>query len=300
MKKVIFDTDIGDDIDDAFALAALLSEPDAQTVGVTTVYRNTAQRAQLASAMLYAAGAADVPVYAGERIPLKEPIRPFAWEDEVQPEQKRVCQWSEEYGTFPVREGAAEFLAESAEKYRSELTVFAVGPLTNLAQAIRRYPASMRKIGAIHTMGGSFASVQPEWNILCDPEAADIVYSSGISVYAVGLNVTMRCSMDESLLSRVAASQRETNKLLTLWYRRWAEHFRFPKSVMHDPLAVASAFTQVCRFEKTFVRADLKDTRGAMLCQSTSRAGYFPVNVAADVDRDAFYAWLEERLGCKG
>ena len=82
MKKVIFDTDIGDDIDDAFALAALLAEPAAQLVGVTTVYRNTVQRAQLAAAMLYAAGASDVPVYAGESIPIKEPIRPFAWEDD--------------------------------------------------------------------------------------------------------------------------------------------------------------------------------------------------------------------------
>lgn len=90
MKKVIFDTDIGDDIDDAFALAALLAEPAAQLVGVTTVYRNTVQRAQLAAAMLYAAGASDVPVYAGESIPIKEPIRPFAWEDERELE-KRGC-----------------------------------------------------------------------------------------------------------------------------------------------------------------------------------------------------------------
>ena len=137
-------------------------------------------------------------------------------------------------------------------------------------------------------------------NILCDPEAADTVYSSGIPVYAVGLDVTMRCSLDETLLSRVAASPRATNKLLSLWYGRWSEHFRFPKSVMHDPLAVASAFTQVCRFEKPFVRADLEETRGAMLCRSTPQAGYSPVNVAEDVDRDAFYAWLGERLGCKG
>ncbi|HIZ24308.1 MAG TPA: nucleoside hydrolase [Candidatus Gallimonas intestinigallinarum] len=300
MKKVIFDTDIGDDIDDAFALAALLAEPAAQLAGVTTVYRNTVQRAQLAAAMLYAAGASDVPVYAGENIPIKEPIRPFAWEDDRELEKKRVCQWSEEYAAYPVRTGAAEFLAESAERFGAELTVFAVGPLTNLAQAIRRYPASMKKIGEIRTMGGSFASVRPEWNILCDPEAADTVYSSGIPVYAVGLDVTMRCSLDETLLSRVAASPRATNKLLSLWYGRWSEHFRFPKSVMHDPLAVASAFTQVCRFEKPFVRADLKETRGAMLCRSTPQAGYSPVNVAEDVDRDAFYAWLEERLGCKG
>ena len=64
MKKVIFDTDIGDDIDDAFALASLAAEPEAELIGVTTVYRNTAQRAQLAQKLLLAAGKSEVPVFA--------------------------------------------------------------------------------------------------------------------------------------------------------------------------------------------------------------------------------------------
>ena len=298
MKKVIFDTDIGDDIDDAFALASLAAEPEAELLGVTTVYRNTAQRAQLVQKLLLAAGRTDVPVFAGECIPIKEKIRPFAWEDGTSPERENVCQWSEDYRSFPVHTGAAEFLAASAKRWGKELVIFAVGPLTNLARAIERFPEEMKSVGAIYTMGGSFLHREPEWNILCDPEAAQIVYSNGIPLYAVGLDVTLRCTLEDGLLERVAFSERETNRLLSLWFDRWSKHFGFEKSVMHDPLAVASAFRPLCRFETMYVRADLEQERGAFFVQCSPQAGYFPANIAVDVDKKAFYDWLESRLGC--
>lgn len=298
MKKVIFDTDIGDDIDDAFALAALAAEPEAELLGVTTVYRNTAQRARLAQKLLEAAGRAEVPVFAGESIPIKQPIGLFAWEEGPFPEQKPVCQWSEEYAAFPVRTDAVGFLAESAKRWGEDLILFAVGPLTNLARAIERFPDDMKRIGAVYTMGGRFMQKEAEWNILCDPEAAEIVYSSGIPVYAVGLDVTLRCTLENGLLERVSASERETNRTLALWFDRWSKHFGFAKSVMHDPLAVASAFLPVCRFERRYVRADLESERGSFLTERTEKAGYSPVNVAVDVDRELFYDWLVSRIGC--
>lgn len=298
MKKVIFDTDIGDDIDDAFALASLAAEPEAELIGVTTVYRNTAQRAQLAQKLLLAAGKSEVPVFAGECVPLKEEIRPFAWENGTSPERENICQWSADYGSLPVPDGAVGFLAESAKRWGKELVIFAVGPMTNLARAIERFPEEMKAVGAVYTMGGSFLQTKPEWNILCDPEAAQIVYSSGIPLYAVGLDVTLRCTLENGILERVASSERETNRLLTLWFDRWSKHFGFEKSVMHDPLAVASAFQPLCRFETMYVRADLKQERGAFLVQRSPQAGYSPVKVAVDVDRKAFYAWLASRLGC--
>lgn len=295
MRKVIFDTDIGDDIDDAFALAALLNEPQAELLGVTTVYRNTAQRAQLVAAMLQAAERS-VPVYAGEGIPCKEGIRPFVWEEAGDLAQGNVCQWTQEYGAFPVAEGAVDFLIQSAKRYKEELILFAVGPLTNLARAIERDRAAMERIGGIYTMGGRFLEYGAEWNILCDPEAADVVYASGIPVYAVGLDVTLRCTLEEDFLQRLSASPKQTNKLLSQWFARWSKHFSFPKSVMHDPLAVASLFAPVCTFERRYVQAELQQERGAMHAEQAERAGYTPVNVATDVDRAAFYRWLAARL----
>ena len=102
----------------------------------------------------------------------------------------------------------------------------------------------------------------------------------------------------DRLLERVASSERGTNRLLSLWFDRWSKHFGFEKSVMHDPLAVASAFRPLCRFETMYVRADLEQERGAFFVQRSPQAGYFPANIAVDVDKKAFYDWLESRLGC--
>ena len=91
MQKIIIDTDIGDDIDDAFAIALAARMPEAELVGVTTVFRNTEARAQLAEKLLECAGV-KTKVYAGERLPLKAPFHPFA-KDTGFPETSLPCQW---------------------------------------------------------------------------------------------------------------------------------------------------------------------------------------------------------------
>ncbi|MGN1078044.1 MAG: nucleoside hydrolase [Candidatus Gallimonas sp.] len=292
--KIIIDTDIGDDIDDAFALALALAIPQAELVGVTTVFRNTAARAQLVQKLLRTAGR-DVPVYAGERFPVREPFHPFEREGETPPERSLPCQWEESYDG-EVRDGAVGFLAEAAERYGSDLTVIAIGPLTNLARAIERDPRRMKKTGKIVCMGGSFNEYLEEWNVMCDPEAAQTVYGSGISFDAVGLDVTMKCPMEKDLLEKFRRSGTPMNELLTLWLDRWFGFFGFEKSVMHDPLAVAACFYDVCTFEKRHVRADLEGKRGALLVSDCARAGYSPVNVATGVDCGKFYRIVEDLL----
>lgn len=296
MRKVIFDTDIGDDIDDAFALALLANIPEAELLGVTTVFRNTAQRAQLAQTLLAAAKKPGVPVYAGERLPLREPVRPFENDADVPPEQADLCQWSADYAALPVRGGAVDFLCESAERWGAGLTIFSVGPMTNLARAAERAPAAMKRVGAVYAMGGCFSHAEPEWNILCDPEAADIVYRSGMPLYAVGLDVTLQCGLENDLLDCFRASPRAENKLLTLWLERWFRFFGFEKSVMHDPLAVAAAFRPLCTFERVYAKIDLRDARGAVLTSPSPREGYAPVCAAAAVSRAEFYDFVKERL----
>lgn len=296
MKKttLILDTDIGDDIDDAFALALLLHTPLMEIAGVTTVFRNTPKRAQLAYELGAAAGA-NLPVYAGERTPIAEPFHPFPFDGAEPAEQSVPCQWSEEYAGRPYKEGGAAYLARSAEKYGKDLTILAIGPLTNLARAAQLAPAAMKNVGRIVLMGGSFFEHKPEWNILCDPEAAQAVFSCGAPVYAVGLDVTMRCPLEGDLLQAFATSEKPVNRLLTRWLERWFAAFRFEKSVMHDPLAAASCFAQVCTFAKKYVKCD-EAMRGAVLVRDAPEAGYFPVHVAETVNAGAFYALLRERL----
>jgi len=294
MKKLIIDTDIGDDIDDAFALALAGRMPEAEIVGVTTVFRNTKARAQLAEKLLETLGLS-VPVFAGERFPEKEPIRPFGKDRAGAPEEAIPCQWEEAYARYSVREGAVEFLAESAEKYGSDLTIAPIGPLTSLARAIERYPESMKKVGKIVSMGGSFQTFQPEWNYLCDPEAAERVIASGIPFYAVGLDVTLQCPLEAGLLEKFHASKDPVNQLLCLWLDRWFGFFGFEKSVMHDPLVIASIFSDVCRFQKRFVKIDLQGERGAVFVSDQPSEG-FPVFVAETVDRERFYEIVKANL----
>ncbi len=293
-KYYIFDTDIGDDIDDAFALSLLLKLAKPDLIGVTTVFRNTARRAQLVQKLLQENGATDIPAYAGEEIPFKEPYHLFNKEVGLaHPEKENPCQWREEYDLFKVQNGAVDFIVESAKKHGERLVILAVGPLTNVARAIEKAPDVMKNIGAIYSMGGWFSNFVPEWNILCDPEAADIVYRSGIEVYAVGLDVTLQCGLESDLLDKFRSSNLPTNKLLTTWLDRWFEFFNFEKSVMHDPLAVASAFSNVCAFEKRRVAVDLENNRGAIIVGAEKGV---EINVATTVNRNLFYEMVESTL----
>lgn len=294
MQKIIIDTDIGDDIDDAFAIALAAKFSEAELVGVTTVFRNTKARAQLVGKLLESLNV-KAPVRAGERFPVKEPFHTFE-KDTGAPEDSLPCQWDESYQAYPAEEGAVEFLAENAQKWGSDLTIAAIGPLTNLARAIEKYPDKMKKCGKIVSMGGSFEKFMPEWNYLCDPEAADTVIKSGIPFYAVGLDVTLTCPLEEGLLQKFDTSEKAHNKLLSLWLKRWFDFFGFEKSVMHDPLALASIVSDVCRFEERFVKIELEKERGAVRVANGREAGYSPISVAETADREKFYQMVEAAL----
>ena len=293
-KKIILDTDIGDDIDDAFALALLTQTQGAEVIGVTTVFRNTLNRAQQATHFLKEIGK-DIPVYAGESLPIKEPIHPFHVESERPGlENEHPCQWSEQYQNYPVNDDAVDFIIESAEKYGEQLVIMPIGPLTNIARAIQKAPEIMKRVGKIVQMGGWFSNYVPEWNILCDPEATEIVWSSSIPVYAVGLDVTLQCSLDEQLMQDFRNSQKTHNKLIVGWLDKWLNFFHFEKSVMHDPLAVACYFEDICTFEKKWVKVNLTDKRGAIVC--TDEKGGYQINVATKVDKDKFYSFIRKVL----
>ena len=294
-RKILLDTDIGDDIDDAFALALCARMQSLELVGVTTVFRNTADRAQLVARLTEDCGKT-VPIVAGERLPIKEPIHVFNKDDATAPELQHVCQWSDAYADYPVNEGAVDYIIDMVKQYGSELTIVPIGPMTNIARAIQKAPEVMRTVGSIVEMGGWFTNYVPEWNILCDPEAADIVWSSGIPVYAVGLDVTLQCTLDESLLGDFRSSDLAHNKRIVEWLDKWFAFFNFDKSVMHDPLAVVSVTKPVCSFEKRYVKVDLTDKRGAAQVSNEPMEGYSPIFVATAVDKQLFYETVRSEL----
>lgn len=182
---VIFDTDIGTDIDDAYALAALIHRPELQLLGVTTVSSDAVARARLAAKLLQVAGGpwSRVPVYAGISTPTQ---------------YMKQVDWAAGFESASLHEsGAVEFMRSSIDARPGEITLIAVGELTNVAALLESEPGIARKIRAISLMGGSIyrgyaagSKPEPEWNIKSNARAAQVVFESGVPLLVAPLDST--------------------------------------------------------------------------------------------------------------
>jgi inosine-uridine nucleoside N-ribohydrolase len=230
-EKVILDTDIGDDIDDAFALVLAVNSPELEIVGVT-IENAVDGREKIALKLLHLAGKDDIPVAKGLAVPgLKG--RPVA------------CQvpWATNYSlTKPCSQNAVNFICSKVKEFPGEITLVAYGPLTNLATTLRKAPGIRPHIKEIVMMGGSIfkgysIKTEPdaEWNIKCDPEAAKQIFNSGIPITMVGLDVTAHLKLWKADRERI----RDAGTLLTrgLWelYELWGGEV----PTLYDPLAIA-------------------------------------------------------------
>ena len=295
--KILIDTDIGDDIDDAFAVA-LAAASDCDLVAVTTVFRNTRLRARQAMQLLSVAGS-DTPVYVGEGMPLAGKIVPFGIDSPSSDLMKEPpCQYDDGMAKFAEGGDAVQKIIRLSKKYSGELVLVPIGGMTNIAKALTADPSIAKDIKAIVTMHGWYENFAPEWNVICDPEAANVVYGSGVPFYGVGLDVTLKCVLDDKLMADFRKSQKPVNKLIITWLDRWFERFKFEKSVMHDPLAVSYAIgADTLKFKKIYARAVTEgNMRGAVETSLTEKDGFYPINYAYDVDAEKFYALIREKM----
>lgn len=183
--KILIDTDLGDDVDDAAAIMLALGCPELEILGITTVYKDTGKRKEMVEDLLRQWNRTDIPVHKGRGKALLE-----TGEGDVEPPLQ--------YELFEVEEGrgastnfqetAVEFILETVRK-EPDVVILEMGCMTNLAQAFLREPERMRKV-KILAMGGAFFSTAPEWNIVCDPEAASIVVEQSENLTMMGLDVT--------------------------------------------------------------------------------------------------------------
>ncbi len=256
---IVLDTDIGDDIDDAYALALILASPELDLRGITTVFKNTRARARQARTILEIAGRRDVPVAAGSNGVLSPRItygEPFATRSTEHGERRIPTPAAAALADERPRQDASAFPEEKLPPLHpahgvdlliellSEGSVIPVtiGAMTNLAMSLIKEPRLLETIPRIVCMAGCFDRQLSEWNIRCDPVAASIVFSSGIPVTVVGLDVTMRCRFNAEQVKRLHESDRPVAKNLSTATREWAERTRggwkkgFP--VLHDPLAI--------------------------------------------------------------
>jgi len=233
--RVILDTDIGDDIDDAYALGVCLRHPALDLVGVCTVRGDTELRAAQARYLLALEGRPEIPVAAGSRDAL----------DEFAP-MERNCQAAvipahEEERWRAGRQDGVRALAEWAEAYPGA-TLVPIGPLTNIARLIREFPEAFRQIARLVIMGGHLRSDldHPEWNFRCDPRAAQTVLACGKPILLVGLDVTLQCRMSREDLDAIRAARTPLTAALAAMTRLWQDACDRESAVLpvlHDPLA---------------------------------------------------------------
>jgi purine nucleosidase len=245
---ILLDTDIGTDIDDAFALALVLRSSELDLVGVTTVSGDTQARARLTARLLIDAGRALVPVAAGE--PGKPlPIEQTRLGDGVQ-------------GPPLLTQPAVEFMNDQIEQARVPLTLVAIGPLTSVAQFITRYPATARKLKQIVMMGGSIhfgygTSHQPvaEYNIASDAKAAQVVFGSGIPILMAPLDATAKLDLNAARRKRMFDHHTALTDDLARLYPLWGH----PTPILFDPLAVAMLIDpSLCRSKRLTLAVDDK------------------------------------------
>jgi purine nucleosidase len=281
--KILFDTDIGSDIDDAVALAYLLAQPCADILGITTVSGQPLERAKLASAICKTAGKS-VPIIPGSEDRLDGPTRqPNVQQASVLPN------W--DHDTEFTDQSAVDFMAEAIRSNPNEVTLLAVGPMTNVAKLFTEHPDTPALLKSLHMMIGRFTGVQQhapnaEWNAHCDPAAAHIVYSTPAPNHtSLGLDVTLQVTMDSNEVRRHFQHPllQPVLEMSEVWFNER------PILNFHDPLAAVTLFDDsVCEFEQgtaTVTRSDNRDD-GTINWQPDVKG---PHRVGSTVDAAQFF-----------
>jgi purine nucleosidase len=249
--SVLIDTDIGDDIDDALALALALRSPEIVLEGVTTVFGDTQRRARLAAHLLQVFGREEIPVAAGIAAPLQLRHRPSGVP------QAAILDERAELPALSSLSGP-QLIVETALAHHGRLTLLCLGPLTNVATALLLEPGLFMAIRNIVMMGGTSGLPFAEWNVRSDARAAQIVLGAGIPITLLGWNVTTRCQLRACDIERLSCNDspqtRLLSRLLAVWQRhrpRWQPELPY----LHDPLAVvALCAPELLKFDEMTAR----------------------------------------------
>ncbi len=282
--RVIIDTDPG--VDDALALLLAMRSPELKIEAITPVAGNVPLELTLPNALrlVEIAGRIDIPVAAGARGPL---VRRLVTATYAHGENGLGGAVFPEPTTKPVAEPAAEYIRRIVRKYPREVTLITLGPLTNIATALSSDPELAGMVRGLTMMGGSLSggNITPaaEFNIYVDPEAARIVFQSGIPITMVGLDVTRKTSLTEEHVRVLEAAQNPVSQAAAKIGRNAINHNRERGFLvgpnMHDSLAVAAFLDPtILKWQEYYVDVE---TTGELTAGET--LGYSPI--AGDLKR---------------
>jgi len=303
--RIIIDTDPG--VDDALTFLLALASPEIKLEALTTTQGNvTLEKAtRNALSVLELGRASHIPVAAGSMFPLVQPLRASA---HVHGESGIGNSRLPEPHTSPVSQHAVDFLIEKVLAEPNEISILPIGPLTNIAMAIRKEPKFAKAVKELVIMGGAIqvsGNMTPlaEFNIYVDPHAAHIVFHSGIPITLIPLDVTHKCLLKQEHVDRLLAVKSPISQFIkeaVEVYLKFSYERGFPGSALHDPLTLATVIApELLTLKEYYVDVDIS---GGVSMGKTF-ADIFgvtkkPVNmkVAMEVRGDDFIELFSQRM----
>lgn len=305
-ERIIFDTDPG--IDDALALLLLATSSEVKLEGITVTHGNTSQEKCLANALrlVELAGIQNVPVFAGTTEPL---VKSLTVAEETHGDGGLGYAVLPAPKVKPTSIPAYEFIASTVNDNPGKITLLCVGPMTNLALALLKYPEIAPKIKRIISMGGSIhypgnVTPQAEYNVFCDPEAFEITLRAGVDFTLVPLDVTYQCILTTEHLSQLSDCKDSVRTFIvdsTRFYMEFhAKHQAIMGCAINDPLAAALLIDpELVTLHDYFVEVDLTSPQS----KAKTIADYYAISgkranahVATQVDVQRFMKLFIERM----
>jgi purine nucleosidase len=263
-KRILIDTDPG--IDDACAILLALASPELSLEGLSVVHGNCflEQATVNALSVMELANASHVPVARGCELPLVQPslLAPETHGDTGLGYAKLPAPRAR-----PLIQHGSDFLIERIMSSPGEITLVAIGPLTNVALAIRQEPRLVNAVRELIIMGGAIrhegnTTALAEFNTFVDPHAAHIVYHAGIPTTLVPLDVTYQCILTPDDVERLRRIDSPITKFIvdaTRFYMEFHDEFQgIEGCVINDPLALALTFApELCTYQEMPVDVDI-------------------------------------------
>jgi purine nucleosidase len=304
LRKIILDTDIGTDVDDALALTlAIKSREDIDLQAVTTVHGNVGLRSRIALKLLKIAGLENIPVARGIERPLLIDRPILGWGGH----EGEGFLTHEDENLSPSEHHAVDLIISKVMSMKGKITLVCVGPLTNLAAAIIKEPRIIDNVKEVVIMGGVIRLFNGlnlpyrEHNILCDPEAAKIVFSSGMPITMVPLDVTLKVYIEREDLARIRAVDSPLTNAISSMIERYLNIVKRNYTWLHDPLALATLIDE--SLVKTMSMKILVETKGEYTTGLTlalpAKQDDEQVKVCVDVDVNRFKKLFMEIICAK-
>lgn len=293
-QKVIFDCDLGGDIDDAFAVALLLScQQEFEILGLCMDHGNTPGRGQVACKMLYNSGLENIPVYLGRHTPT------VVGEQTNLEGKSHQMIWSEGFQQLkPQTKQAADFIIETLNQYPDEVILFTVGPVDNIADVIDKDPKALKKAKQVISMFGSIekgyggGAPSTEWNVRGSIEAGKKLMSSGANILLAPLDCTDHVIMTDKYLTAIFNRQTPLTDALGALYALWYAHADWavqPK--MFDGVAVGMAlWPELFETKKMHIYVD---DEGFTIVDKNKNPN---CTVGLEIDKDEFLKRMYRKL----